>query len=271
MAIKKKPSKNFAISEKITPISESVGSLSLLIYGKSGTGKTAFSATLPKPILLLDIREKGTDTIASVEGIDRLAIDSWGEFEEAHIYLKSGEHKYKSVVLDQVSTLQDLAMEKVRADENMKSADLISKRNWGQISGMMKTWLFAYRDLTEDDLHVCFIAHDRSQGGEETLDDQIDPTIGPRLMPSVASGLNGAVDMIGNTFIRERFEKDDDKKKIRLVEYAMRIGPHAYYTSKIRRPVAAGAPPDVLVDPTFDKIAAIIRGESVKRKLKRKE
>ena len=35
MAIKKKPSKNFAISEKITPISESVGSLSLLIYGKS--------------------------------------------------------------------------------------------------------------------------------------------------------------------------------------------------------------------------------------------
>ena len=76
MAIKKKPSKNFAISEKITPISESVGSLSLLIYGKSGTGKTAFSATLPKPILLLDIREKGTDTIASVEGIDRLAIDS---------------------------------------------------------------------------------------------------------------------------------------------------------------------------------------------------
>jgi len=269
MAIRKKPSRNFGITELIKPVTESTGTLAALIYGKSGTGKTQFSSTLPKPILLLDIREKGTDTIANIAGIDVLPIESWEQFEEAFFYLSEGEHKYKSVVLDQISTLQDLAMEKVRADDNMKATDLISKRNWGQISGMLKTWLFSYRDLKEKGLYVCFLAHDRSQGGEETLDDQIDPSIGPRLMPSVASGMNGAVDVIGNTFVRERFEKDENGKKQRFVEYAMRIGPHAYYASKIRRPVDAGPPPDVLVDPTFEKITAIIRGESVKRKLKK--
>lgn len=269
MAIKKKS--KFPISERITPIAESTGTLSALVYGRSGSGKTAFASTFPKPILLLDIREKGTDTIVSIPQIDLLKIDSWDELEQAYWFLAEGEHKYKSVVLDQISMLQDLAMEKVRSDENLKASDLINKRHWGLISGLMKTWLFNYRDLTDKNLHVCFLAHDRSQGGEETLDDQIDPTIGARVMPSVASALNGAVDMIGNTFIRERFEKDDQGKKVRVVDYAMRIGPHAYYTSKIRRPVSAGPPPDAIADPSFEKIAALIRGESLKRKVKKEK
>jgi hypothetical protein len=78
-------------------------------------------------------------------------------------------------------------------------------------------------------------------------------------MPSVASFLNGAVKIIGNTYIRERHEIKD-KRKVRSVEYGMRLGPHAYYTTKVRSPVGV-AVPDAIVDPTYEKLLAIMRGD----------
>jgi hypothetical protein len=124
---------------------------------------------------------------------------------------------------------------------------------------MMRTWLFNYRDLIAREMYVVFVAHERTNNSDESVEDQIDPTIGPRLMPSLSSAINGAVSAIGNCFIREEFT-GTGKDKVRDVKYCMRIGPHAYYTTKIRRPVDFVAP-DYIVDPNFDKIAKIIRGE----------
>jgi hypothetical protein len=76
-------------------------------------------------------------------------------------------------------------------------------------------------------------------------------------MSSVASFVNGAVSVIGNTFIREDHNK---KAKTTNYKYCMRVGPHAYYATKIRRPVSAGPPPSVLVNPTFDKIFTLTAG-----------
>lgn len=270
MAIKKaQPKSKFPISDRIKPVSEKSSYLSALIYGRSGTGKTHFGSTFPKPILMLDIREEGTDTIANVPGIDRLEVDSWSDFEDAFWFISEGEHKYKTILLDQISMLQDLAMEKIRKDENLQPTDMFHKRHWGQISGLMKTWLFSYRDLTKKDLHVCFLAHDRVSTNDDSIDDALEPNVGARVMPSLAAAINGAVDMIGNTYIRERFE-GVGKDKVRFVDYMMRLGPHAYYATKIRRPVEAGPPPEAIVDPTFEKITALTRGESLKkRKLKK--
>lgn len=256
-----------SISERFRPISELQPRLSMLVYGRSGTGKTAFGSTFPKPLLLLDVRERGTDTISRVEGIDYISIDSWRDFEDVYWFLAKGESKYQSVIVDQISQLQDLAMSQVRTDENLSEHDVISKRAWGQISGLMKTWLFNYRDLTDRNLHVLFVAHERTFEGEEGEGDQINPSVGARLMPSVQSSINGAVNAIGCTFIREVYDEEDLNK--REVQYCMRIGPHALYTTKIRQPLG-GSPPEVLVNPSFDKIVALSQGrETSKRTLKR--
>lgn len=260
----------FPIADRIKPVSEKTSFLAALVYGRSGTGKTHFGSTFPKPILLLDIREEGTDTIAKVEGIDRLEVNTWADFEDAYWFIAEGEHKYKTILLDQISTLQDLAMEKIRKDENLQPTDMFHKRHWGQISGLMKTWLFSYRDLTKKDLHVCMIAHDRVSTNDDTAEDALEPNVGARVMPSLAAAINGAVDMIGNTYIRERFE-GVGKEKVRFVDYMMRIGPHAYYSTKIRRPVDAGPPPEAIANPTFEKITLLTRGESLKRKLKKEK
>jgi len=247
------------VVSRIQPIHERPIFLAFMVYGRSGTGKTAFAATFPKPLLLIDIREKGTDTVAQVQGIDVVQVEAWEEFEQLYWFLSSGKSKYKSVVIDQVSQLQDLAMEKIRRDDGKDDGDLITKRDWGVISGKMKTWLFNYRDLVDKGLHVCMVAHERANASDDAIEDQIDPSIGPRMMPSVASAINGAVSIIGNTFIRERFIGTE---RARVVEYCMRIGPHAYYTTKVRTPVG-NETPDVIVNATFEKMLKITKGESL--------
>ena len=259
----------------LTPVAELPSMLAVLVYGRSGTGKTTIASTFPKPLLLLDVREKGTDSVANVSGVDVGQITEWGQFEDVYWYLEGGRHKYKTVVVDQITQLQDLVIAQAMKDDKKETSDPISKRNWGQGAGLMKTWLLNYRDLIDKGINVVLLAHDRATASEDEGDDQIDPVVGARIMPSVASFVNGAVKIIGNTFIREHFQIQGNRK-VRQVEYAMRIGPHAYYTTKTRTPVGIKSP-DVIVNPSYEKLVAVMRGElqedeppAKKAKLKKK-
>jgi len=262
--------KRTSIESRIMNLDEMPDYSSTLLYGESGTGKTALSGTWPKPMLVLDIAEKGTKTIRKMPGIKGVSITCWEDFEEMYWSLYDGKSKgkFKTVSLDQVSQLQDLAIDKVRRDKNMKESEPMSQRLWGQASGLMKTWLFNFRELQSQGVHIVFIAHQRqSGGGDEAEDNAIEPSIGARLMPSVAGFLNGAVSIIGNTFIRERYiGKGKDRE--RKVDYCLRVGPHAVYRSKIRMPPdTPGGIPDMIVNPTFAKLETVSRGESLKTKL----
>jgi hypothetical protein len=262
LAKKADPTNYDRVSKLIKPVGEVDETVSALFYGRSGTGKTALLSTFPKKILLLDIRERGTETIARVEGIDVLEVNDWDTFEQAFWLMDSGTHDYSTVGLDQISQLQAVAMDKVRKDDSMGPDETLSKRQWGQISGLMQTWLMNYRNLQSKGINVVFLAHDRSTVGDDANEDQIDPSVGARLMPSLAATVNGMVSMIGNTFIREKFEGVGKEKK-RTVQYCLRVGPHAYYATKIRRPPDAGPLPDVIVNPSYSKLLRLSRGEDL--------
>lgn len=60
---------------------------SYVFYGRSGTGKTTAASTFPKPMLLLDAKDRGTDSISDVPGIDVLDVQTYDEFETAYWYL----------------------------------------------------------------------------------------------------------------------------------------------------------------------------------------
>jgi hypothetical protein len=255
---------------RITPVHELPLIVAALFYGKAGTGKTTLAATFPGPILHLDIREKGTDSISDVKGVDTVDILTWPDFEKAYWYLKSGKAKYKTVIVDAVTQLQDLAMSSVVGEAGKKEDDVVSQRMWGMISGRMKTWIVNYRDLVEESVNVVFLAHTRKNEGEETEDNEVAPEIGPRLMPSVASVLTACVKIIGNTFIQESFTKEENRK-IRNVKYCMRLGPHGVYETKIRQPKGSFTP-DILEDPSYAKLVSIMKGEFNQpvRKLKKR-
>lgn len=272
--LKKSPTKKLAktkddsIESRILDVQEITSGQTALFYGRSSTGKTALSSTYPKKMLVLDIKERGTETIRNVEGIKVLQVDQWEEIEESYWYLKKGGHGFVTVSLDQITTMQDVAMDKVRRDDGLSETDLISKRNWGRISGLLKTWLLNFRDLRDDGINVIFLAHDRSNIPDDSEEDQLDPNIGARIMPSVSSFLNGAVDVIGNTFIQERMEGPKGAK-VRKVSYGLRVGPHAFYSTKLRVPIGSGIEvPDIILNPSYEKLQRISRGEALSNKPK---
>lgn len=261
MAAKKKSNSGFSdIKSRIVGVSETIGHQSALFYGKSGTGKTTVASTYPKPILLLDIREEGNDSISdySDDEIKVLPVEAWEDIEQAYWMLKSGDHPFKTVVLDTVTQMQDLCLEDILEEEKR---DFATKQTWGTVSGLMKTWLINYRDLTEQ-MEVVFLAQERvsDTDSEDEMDEgQLEPSVGPRLMPSVASILNASVKVIGHTFIRETVKRQLDSIE-RKTYYCLRVGPHPYYITKIRKPKNKPTP-EYIVDPTYEKIDAIMKGK----------
>jgi len=250
------------LEERILPVGERSEWLSIAIYGRSGTGKTTFAGTAPKPLLVLDINDRGTISVKNQPETYVLAIEKWPEMEEVYWYLKNSD-KFKTVVIDTATQWQDLALKEVTGEDE---TGLISRKSWGMISSLMKSWILNFRDLP---MHKIFICQDRITGGEENEVDleMITPEVGPALSPSVAKTLNAAVDVIGQTFIRERSitvkTKGGGEKQKTKVEYCLRIGPHARYLTKIRRSSPGTSLLSVLVDPTFEKIQKLIGGEDI--------
>lgn len=251
------------IIDRITPIEDLPLIVTQMTYGRSGSGKTTYAASWPKPLLLLDVKDEGTDSVKDVEGIDVLSIETWDDFEQVYWYLKSGEHKFKSVCLDTITMLQDKCLEHV-----LDGREFATQQIWGQVSGIMKEWMINFRDLADDGINVHMIAQDRvTETDSEDDEESIDPEVGPRVMPSVAGSINAAMKVIGHSYIAETVKRSGGKLN-KKVEYRLRIGPHPYYTTKIRKPKKVKAP-EYIVNPTFDDVVAIMKGEVTAEKPKK--
>jgi hypothetical protein len=270
LAKKKRIAKPTSILDRIQPVTELKTNLVMMVYGRSGTGKTHFGSTFPKPILFIDTNERGTETIALEEDIDVVRVTEWAEIDELYWALlnRETETEYASIVIDQVSNLQDIGMAEVLRKSRKGRDETFTQRNWGQLSGMLKQFISDFRDLS-DNYNLLMIAHERVDEGGDDEEEAIEPSIGARVMPSVSAFLDGAVDSIGSTFIKERWETED-KEEVRHVDYCMRIGPHAFYSTKIRRPVSAGPIPELIVNPTFKKIRDLTSGKQKPRRKARR-
>lgn len=249
------------------PIAEVSNPLSFVIYGRSGTGKTTIASTFPTPILYCDIRDRGTDSIRDVKGIDAMKVQVWEDYEDVYYYLKTNpNHGYKTIVIDTITQLQQMAMtyvlsNKKKNTQNVGDWGTMTKREWGDAAAIMKDWIDNFVDLPVD--NVVFLAQERAdKPSEEDDDNLLIPEVGPRTMPSVASALNANVSVIGNTFIRiKRTKKEINGKKVTREKavYCLRVGPNPIYTTKIRKPRHIEAP-DYIEDPTYDDIMDVIEG-----------
>src|ERR1700748_1749295 len=170
----------------------------LIAYGDNGSGKTRLGASFPKA-LILDIKEKGTRSAADSHAHKR-EVETWDEIGAAYWYLKSGDHPYKTIVLDTVTAMHMAAMDKVLEEAEDRDPTLEKSKPtqpiYGRAGKLMEGMLYAFRNLH---LHVVFLAQERKK-----KDDDGDVT---EIVPALPEGCRGALTACGGVIGHMRPKK----------------------------------------------------------------
>lgn len=130
--------------------------MTILVHGFSGAGKSTFAATAPGPVLILDA-ESGSDYLDDVvywnpaaeapptaDGSWRHCVVNVLDYESvvrAYEYLASGDHPFKSVVLDSVSEIQQRCIDAIAGANQMRTQD------WGELLRTVSGQIRKFRDL----------------------------------------------------------------------------------------------------------------------------
>jgi hypothetical protein len=189
--------------------------------------------------------------------------------------------RYKTVVLDHASGLADLILKEMLGLEDFlhakyrvagkgESWSVVTQQQYGQLAIECKE---AFRKMLNLPNNVVIVAQQRTFGGKEdgagAMSEIIKPTVGAALTPSVTGWLNPAVDFVVQMFKRPRMVANEtmigEEKVVTYsrgqgVDYCLRCEPHDVFTTKFRLPRGLVLP-DVIIDPTYEKLAAVIRGE----------
>jgi hypothetical protein len=136
--------------------------MSIIVHGDSKAGKSTLGATTPTPRLLIDAeaahrfllqqRQVMWDPVTQAPPVDDGSWDTavvivrdYTSMSRAYEWLNSGQHPFKSVVVDSITEIQ------VKLKEQLSGDPYGAKMNfdvWGQVLGHMEKLLRDIRDLT---------------------------------------------------------------------------------------------------------------------------
>lgn len=273
-AVRRTPTRAMSVVDRIQPIGfEADDGIKILIYGQSGSGKTTLWSTFPGPILSCICSGskkpgelRSVDTPEMRKKIDSVTLQTVAEIAEVLHHVRESD-KYRTVVLDHATGLQDLALKEVLGLDELpaqKSWGMATQQQYGQSSQQTKEVLRAFLNL---DCNVVIVAQERTFGDENTSE-LIAPTVGASLSPAVVAWLNPICDYIVQTHKRGKTEvvkntvankTVETLRRVKGVEFCLRTGIDDLYQTKFRVPRGTVLP-DVIVDPDYDKINRLIKG-----------
>lgn len=131
--------------------------LSILVHGGPKAGKSWFGDTTPGPRLVLDAEAGSRFTRSRKREWDPntqqppVADGSWdtalvsvreyGTMKAAYEWLNSGQHPFRSVVMDSISEIQQ------RCVDNIAGTNPMQTQNWGELLREMSSTVRKFRDL----------------------------------------------------------------------------------------------------------------------------
>lgn len=280
------PKKSGSILDRAVPVTRTDrGGLNLSLYGRGKTGKTRLISSFPKPICILGVKD-GTRSIQTVEGIDYFKIvlnakdaPKTGNYvllnELPALIIDLEKSKYKTAAMDTASEFQEIVLADMLGFDEVPTQwnPMAISEKWGRDTRSkygeralaVKRILDGLLKLPQ---HVIITAHEMNFNEDEAHADLLFPSIGSALSKSTAGWLNGAVDYICQTFIREQTETTYQningqqipiQNKTDKKEFCLRIGPDAIFQTGFRVPPGVKIP-DVIVNPTYSKIQSVIDG-----------
>lgn len=273
-----------SVLDRIRPVKASkIGRLLFSIYGFPKTGKTRIACLFPKPILILGTQD-GTASVTGTPGVDFVLLRSCEELREGIDIALSG--KYATIVLDNGTGLRELRIKELWQTRGLPVPERKPfiyagsewKAVWVQCSYDLREMLSPLLDVPNRvEANVVVIAQEQDFSGDEGSSPTdgglpIKPAIGSALGKSLSIWLNAECDYVCQTFIRQQEIKEPYKNTQGKVvpgkfeslltgekEFCLRVGPHETYVTGFRQAIGAPKLPDVIVDPTYEKIVELIQ------------
>lgn len=207
-----------------------------IVYGQSGTGKTEFACTFPKPFVIdLDngmLSQMGKD-------IEYETTRTYEDFMETVTAVEKDD-KYETIIIDSVTMLQELMQETILRLNNKKSMDI----HCHMVLVDMFQQIFV--GLTYKNKNVVVTAH------EQLIQDEITGAI--RILPLiVGKKLPNQLPLFFDEVYRALVDKIVEKGKA-TYEYSLATRATAKATAKSRLRL-----PAVIIPPTYAQIMKLLK------------
>ncbi len=261
------PQSLFDSAEPVAQVKRSA--LGLLIFGDQGTGKTTLAASCPKPLLLIrpeDI-EEGHTSITHVEGVHVTpAVTDPDQIIEC-CDRQRATNRYKSIVLDGLSRMQDLLVKKHMGLQDtpvQQSWGMVPEMDWNWIGIALKSFVRELLRLTQMGTVVIMTCGERMFGVKEGARERDTLSIAaPKLMcnltPSATGFVHDSFNYIVHSFRRRA--TDSNGNLTPRMEYGLDLEGREDLGTKFRVPMVAGKYREIqseLLNPTYEKLCAII-------------
>jgi hypothetical protein len=231
---------------KIQRVREREPHFNLMVYGKSGVGKTRLAGSaheVPemRRVLYIDI-EGGIMTLRKdFPEVETVRIKTWDDMQLVYQQLFAGGHGFKTVILDSLTEIQKFNMDEIMRkliDKNEdRDLDVPSLREWGKNLEQTRRFVRAFRDLP---LNVIFTALVR-----EDKDRMQRPVNLPSLSGKMAGEVAAFLDIVLYYSMKEQ-----DGKQVRVLQSAA--------TESTIAKDRSGLLPPVMVEPDMEMLYDLI-------------
>lgn len=224
-----------------------------VLWGKSGSGKTHFISTLPKPLLYIQIGDDGSNTIADVEGIKAIRAGTIERLKQIGEELKK-DNSYASVAVDTFSMITNVWIDANATQKKRK----MTMQMWGDLKVETEELIKIYHQVAEN--HIVALSCHEANDTIEGMDDEVIPDFGPSTTKGARIYIQGMANYgIHFTKIQKTVTNKATGEEKDVVKYAAHLGANPYYWTKFQIDDSIKLP-DVMVNPSYSKIKEIIGG-----------
>lgn len=242
---------------KIERVHERVPHFNLLVYGRSGVGKTrlagsAFAVPEMSRVLLIDIEGGSLTLRKEFPDIELVRVSNWAAMQNVYQELYAGGHGFKTVILDSLTEIQKFNMTEIMSKlvdktDGERDMDVPSLREYLKNLEQTRRFVRAFRDLP---LNVIFTALER-----EDKDRMNRPIKLPSLSGKMAQEVAAFLDIVLYYNMRE-VEGPDGRRQLRVLQ--------SQATESTIAKDRSGLLPAVMTDPDMEQLYDIIVRKTTK-------